>query len=110
MPRCARTVFKPWIYFVFGNCIPQSWLGQREPWPLPENKPRWINCEEPGDKHPIHPGLLENSSGSKPLPNPLQQSRLSPAACIWARTLRWHGHKDVLWARTAVLGVGELGG
>lgn len=29
-------------------------LGQHKPGPLPENKPGWINCEEPGDKYPIH--------------------------------------------------------
>lgn len=29
-------------------------LGRHKPQPLPENKPGWINCEEPGDKHLIH--------------------------------------------------------
>lgn len=29
-------------------------LGRHKPQPLPENKPGWINCEEPADKHLIH--------------------------------------------------------
>ena len=33
---------------------PAPGLGQHKPRPLPENKPAWINCEGPGNKHPIH--------------------------------------------------------
>lgn len=44
-------LFCPWELDLF-RLAPG--LGRHKPQPLPENKPGWINCEEPGDKHLIH--------------------------------------------------------
>lgn len=95
--RSVQTVPKHCICFVTGNSIPQSCLGQLQPWPLPEKKPHWINCEEPGDKHPIHPA---------PGKHPRIKAVAKPAAVqpshscgVWVLRLHQGGHGDVPWGQ-----------